>query len=137
LNPIIHRNFLDYSSFDNVFLAHDTCLWCLGISQNKVNETEYYQITYDYVMEAAKQMLKSNPEITFLFVSGEGADSTEQSRFLFGRVKGKTENDLLKLAFKHIYILRPGFIKPMHKNSHTAWYEKLANPLYYPVKLVA
>ncbi len=115
LNTVIHQNFLDYSNLAEVFKNKDACLWCLGISQNAVSKEEYIRITYDFTLAAAKEMLQANPLITFLFLSGDGADLTGKSKFLFGRIKGKTESALLKLPFKKLYIARPAGILPVHK----------------------
>ena len=101
IKTIIHQNFLDYSTLSDVFKQHDAFLWCLGISQSQVSKEEYQTITYEYTIEAAKTVLNVNPEMTFLFLSGMGADSTEKSKTLFAQVKGKTENGLLKMSFKN------------------------------------
>lgn len=137
LNVIIHSNFLDYSGLGEVFKEHDACLWCLGISQTKVkSEEEYHTITYDYAINAAKAMLQSNSSIGFLFLSGMGADSTMKSRTLFARVKGKTENDLIKLPFKQLYLLRPGGIKPSHWGGSSTLMEKIIYPLFPLFKIL-
>jgi len=128
LTTIIRENFLDYSNLTEVFKNYDACIWCLGISQLLVTKEEYIVITYDYALAAANAMLKANPSIGFLFLSGAGADSKEKSRTIFARIKGKTENALLKLPFKKFYIARPAGIKPMQLKRDAKWYEKL---LYY------
>lgn len=115
LKTIIHKDFLNYKALSDTFRENDACLWCLGISQNQVNEHQYVVITYEYAVSAAKAMLEINPSISFLFLSGDGASSTEKSRFLFGRVKGRTENALLKMPFKRLFIARPAGIVPVHK----------------------
>ncbi|MFH1005985.1 MAG: NAD-dependent epimerase/dehydratase family protein [Candidatus Latescibacterota bacterium] len=125
----IHQDFLNYSNLTDVFRKQDACVWCLGISQNAVSKEEYIAITYDYTLAAAKEMLQANPLINFLFLSGEGADSAEKSKFLFGRIKGKTENELLKLPFKKLYIARPGGIIPSHKRSNNSIYLKIQNQI--------
>jgi nucleoside-diphosphate-sugar epimerase len=86
LNIVTHTDFLDYNALLNVFTNHQGCIWALGISQTAVNESEYIKITYDYTLAAAKAMSSVNPDMRFVFVSGMGADSTEQSRVLFGRI---------------------------------------------------
>ena len=43
-----------------------------------------------------------------------GTDSTEKGSSMWARVKGETENALLKLPFKAAYMFRPGAIQPMH-----------------------
>jgi uncharacterized protein YbjT (DUF2867 family) len=132
LRIVVHQNFLSYSMWAELFREQDACLWCLGISQSQVTEEEYHTITYDYTLEAAKAMLKANPSIAFLFVSGGGADSTEKSKTLFARVKGKTENALLRLPFKKLFIVRPGGIKPVHKNKNAALANKIMIP-FFPI----
>jgi len=52
--------------------------------------------------------------MVFVYVTGQGTDSTEQGRLMWARVKGKTENDLLKLPFKAAYMFRPAGIQPLH-----------------------
>jgi uncharacterized protein YbjT (DUF2867 family) len=125
LKTIIHQNFSDYSNLADIFKNNDACIWCLGISQNLVSKEAYIKITYDYTIAAAKNMLQANPEISFLFLSGEGADNTEKTRILFGRIKGKTENALMQIPFKKLYIARPGAIIPVHKQSNLPFIMKL------------
>ncbi len=137
LNVIIHTNFLDYSALTNIFANHQACIWALGISQNAVNETEYITITHDYTIAAAKAISLVNPDMRFIFVSGMGADSTEQSRFLFGRIKGKTENDLIKEGgLKEIYTVRPGGVLFSHSITNKPWYERAFQPVMRVFKVV-
>jgi uncharacterized protein YbjT (DUF2867 family) len=98
LRTIIHKEFMNYSAVQSMLGSFDACLWCLGVSQLQVSKEEYHLITYDYALAAAKAMQQANPNMVFLFVSGEGADTTEQSKTLFARVKGKTENALQRLG---------------------------------------
>lgn len=134
LRVIVIKDFLDYSPIMNDLKDHDACLWCLGVSQNQVkSDEEYHTITYEYAMTAAKVLLSVNPNIVFGFVSGMGADSTEKSKTLFARVKGKTENALLKLPFKKLYIFRPGGIQPIRKKENPIWYEYILNPILFPL----
>ena len=64
--------------------------------------------------------------MTFVFVSGAGADSSEQGRLMWARVKGKTENAIIRLPFKASYVFRPGVVQPMHgERSRTAAYRVL------------
>ena len=130
LKTVLHHDFMNYAALDEVFKSSDACIWCLGISQSQVSKEKYEQITYDYVVAAAEAMLKANPSIIFMFVSGGGADSTEKSRTLFARVKGKAENALLKMPFKKLYIARPAAIMPIHKNKNAAFAYKLMIPLF-------
>jgi uncharacterized protein YbjT (DUF2867 family) len=125
LRTIIHQNFSDYSDLADVFTNSEACIWCLGISQNQVNKEEYIKITYDYTAAFAKDILQANPGISFLFLSGAGADNTERSRFLFGRIKGRTENALMQMRFRKLYIARPEGILPVHKQKNLPFILKL------------
>lgn len=136
LKTIIHADFTNYSTLTEIFMQANACLWCLGISQTQVSKQVYETITYDYTLAAAKAMLIANPGIVFMFLSGEGADVTEKSSSIFARVKGKTENALLKLGFKHLYIARPGGINPVHKNKNTALMNKLVIPFFPLLELL-
>jgi len=136
LHVVVHQDFLSYPTAAELFKAQDACLWCLGTSQSQVTPEEYHSITYDYTLEAAKAMLKANPSIAFLFVSGKGADSMETSKTLFARVKGKTENALRRLPFKKLFIVRPGGIKPIHRNKNAALANKLFIPLFPILELL-
>ena len=120
IREIIHKNFLDYNGLENIFRKTDACLWCLGISQTKVSKDDYFIITYDYAVAAAKAMLAANPAITFLFLSGQGADSTEKSRVRFAKVKGQTENALRAMNFRKLIIFRPGGINPVSKSKNAS-----------------
>jgi uncharacterized protein YbjT (DUF2867 family) len=130
LNPVIHKEFMNYSGLEKLFAIHDACLWCLGISQSQVSKEEYHVITYDYTIAAARAMLKANPVMTFMFLSGAGADPEEKSKTLFARVKGKTENELQRMPFKQLYIARPAGIRPINKNPNTAFTNKIMIPLF-------
>ena len=88
-----------------------------GVSSIGKKEDEYKHITYDLTLNFANTLLKHNPDLTFCYVSGSGTDSTEKGKTMWARVKGKTENDLLKLPFKAAYMLRPGYIQPTKRNN--------------------
>ena len=77
-----------------------------------MTEDEYRRLTHDLTLAVAGTLAKLNPGLVFCYVSGQGTDSSEQGRFMWARVKGKTENDLLRLRFT-AYMLRPGYIQPM------------------------
>jgi uncharacterized protein YbjT (DUF2867 family) len=112
LRELIHRDFTDFSSLAGEFKAVDACFFCLGITSAGKGEDEYRRITYDTTLAAAR-VLPANPSLTFVYVSGEGTDSTERGRLMWARVKGRTENALLAMPF-HAYMFRPGYIQPLH-----------------------
>lgn len=125
VKQVIHKNFLDYSEHNELFENCDACIWCLGISQTRVNKTDYHTITYGFTVAAGRAMLEANPMITFVFLSAEGADVTENSRVRFARVKGQTENALSKMGFKKLIIFRPGGIYPVVRNNNERTYKKM------------
>jgi uncharacterized protein YbjT (DUF2867 family) len=137
LNVVIHSDFLDYNALSNLFMNHQACIWALGVSQNVVNESEYIKITHDYTLAAAKAISSVNPDMRFVFISGMGADSTEQSRFLFGRIKGKTENDLIhESGLKETYTVRPAGVLSSQSNPNRPWYERALQPIGYVLKVI-
>ena len=124
LNEIVHDNFLDYSAVEPQLSGYDTCFFCLGVSSVGMDEERYRHLTYDITLAAARTLAKLNPQMVFVYVTGRGTDSTEQVRLMWARVKGKTENDLLKLPFRAAYMFRPAGIQPLHGiRSKTAWYQ--------------
>lgn len=135
LKIIEHQDYLHYSSLMDVFKNADACAWCLGVSQTQVSREQLHIITYDFALAAAKAMREANPNITFLFQSGAGADSNETSSIPFEMEKGKTENALKTLGFKKLYIVRPAGIQPIHLNKNTALVNKLVAPFYPLIKL--
>jgi uncharacterized protein YbjT (DUF2867 family) len=123
LTEILHRDFLDYGAIEDRLGGLDACFWCLGVSSAGMGEAEYRRITHDMTLAAAVSLAHLNPAMTFCYISGAGADSTEKGRIMWARVKGQIENALLRLPFKAVYLLRPGLIQPLHGiRSRTAAY---------------
>jgi uncharacterized protein YbjT (DUF2867 family) len=112
LRELIRADFFDYSDAKASLKGCDACFFCLGVSVAGMTETAYTRVTYDLTLAAARALIELNPGLTFCYVSGEGTDSTERGRFMWARVKGKTENDLLRMPF-NAYMFRPGFIQPL------------------------
>lgn len=111
LTEIIHKDFFDLSAVREQLSGYDACFFCLGISSFRQSEEVYTRITYDLTLNFAKELLKRNKAMSFIYVSGTGTDSTEKGRTMWARVKGKTENDIIKLGFKDAYAFRPAYIK--------------------------
>jgi uncharacterized protein YbjT (DUF2867 family) len=126
LREILHTDFMDFSAIESELAGFDACFFCLGVSSVGMDEERYRHLTYDITLAAATVLVKLNPGMVFIYVTGRGTDSTEQGRLMWARVKGKTENDLLKLPFKAAYMFRPAGIQPLHGiKSRTAWYQAL------------
>ncbi len=103
----------DYSTAIPELAGYDACFFCLGVSSAGMNEADYTRITHDLTLMAAQAVLKASPGATFIYVSGQSTDSSEKGGAMWARVKGRTENDLLKLGFAKAYMFRPGLIQPM------------------------
>jgi uncharacterized protein YbjT (DUF2867 family) len=112
LREILLENFYDYAPVRSEFADCDACFFCLGVSSAGMSEEKYNHLTYDLTLAAAEAMAAVNRGLTFCYVSGKGTDSSERGRVMWARVKGKTENALLRLPFKAAYMFRPGFIQP-------------------------
>jgi hypothetical protein len=113
LKEIIHNDFYNYSAIEGQLVGYNACFFCLGVSSVGMSEKDYYHVTYDLTMQAASTMSKLNPDMTFCYISGTGTDSSEKGRLMWARVKGKTENHLMALPFKAVYLFRPGFMQPV------------------------
>jgi nucleoside-diphosphate-sugar epimerase len=122
LREIIHRDFFDLLPIERQLAGFDACFFCLGVSSVGMSKEEYRHITYDLTLNLAQLLAKMNPAMTFCYVTGAGTDSSEQGRSAWARVKGATENALLRL-FKQAYMFRPGFMKAVRgqKNLKTAY----------------
>ncbi len=114
LREVTHKNLWDYSSIEAELSAFDACFFCLGVSSAGMKEADYDRVTYGITTAAADCLCRLNPQMTFVYVSGAGTDSSEQGRVMWARVKGKTENALLRMPFKAAYMFRPGVIEPVH-----------------------
>lgn len=111
LTEILHTDFYDYAAIQSRFADLDACFFTLGTSAAGKDEATYRRQTYDLTLAAARAMV--SPRLTFCYVSGVGTDRTERGRMMWARVKGATENALLRMPFKAAFLLRPGFIQPL------------------------
>jgi uncharacterized protein YbjT (DUF2867 family) len=112
LRDIVHRDLLNYSGMEASLAGFEACFFCLGVASTGMKEADYERVTYGFAMAAAELLSRTNPRMTFIYVSGSGTDSTEHGRTMWARVKGRTENALLQLPL-NAYAFRPGFIEPM------------------------
>lgn len=114
LREIVHADLLDLSTVEDRLGGLDACFYCLGASAAGLSEAEYTRINYAMTLSVAETLVRLDPDIVFVYVSGAGTDSTERGRTMWARVKGRTENALLRMPFRSAYMLRPGLIVPMH-----------------------
>src|SRR5258706_10401221 len=113
LRELIRPDLFDLTEIGDDLTGYDACLFCLGASSTGMSEEAYRRVTYDLTVSVAQTLAEVNPGSRFIYVSGAGTDSSEQGRMMWARVKGQTENALLKLSLD-AYMFRPGFIQPMH-----------------------
>jgi uncharacterized protein YbjT (DUF2867 family) len=113
IEEIIQKNLFDISNIAERFRGYDACFFTLGVSAVGMSEADYTHLTYDLTTSIATVLAAMNPAMTFIYVTGTGTDSTERGGAMWARVKGRTENALLRLPFK-AYMFRPGFIQPLH-----------------------
>lgn len=122
LREVVRLDLYDLSEIETELTGFDACFFTLGTSAAGLSEEKYSRVTYDLTMSVARTLARLNPAMTFIYVSGQGTDTSEKGRMMWARVKGKTENALLLLPFK-AYMFRPGLIQPMHGiKSKTALY---------------
>jgi uncharacterized protein YbjT (DUF2867 family) len=134
LRELVHKDLLDLAPLESELTGLDAAFFCLGVTSAGMTEADYTRVTYDITMAAAASLVRLSPALTFVFVSGAGADSSEQGRTMWARVKGKTENALLRMPFRAVYVLRPAVIQPLHGiTSRTGSYRvfyAIARPLF-------
>jgi uncharacterized protein YbjT (DUF2867 family) len=133
LREIVLQDLSNYAPIEDQLSGFDACFFCLGISASGMTEEAYARITYGITIAAAETLSRLNPKMVFIYVSGTGTDNSEKGRIMWARVKGKTENALLRMPFAAAYMFRPGFIEPAHGEiSRTKLYRVLftfAKPL--------
>ena len=138
LVELVQEDVADLRILEHELGKYDACLFCLGVSAVGMSEPAYKRITYDLTIKVAQALERLNPNMTFVYVSGGGTDATERGDVMWARVKGATENALLAMPFAHAYMLRPGFIRPLHGIvSKTRWYRALyavIGPVYPVLK---
>lgn len=136
LHEIVPDDLSNLSPIEGRLSGYDACFFCLGVSAAGMNEQAYRRVTYDLTISLAGTLARLNPGMTFIYVSGAGTDSTERGRMMWARVKGQTENALLRMPFKAAYMFRPAYIQPLHGiRTKTAWYRALYAVIapFYPV----
>ena len=136
LIEIIHNDFFDLSDIEDQLSGYNACYFCLGVTSVGKKEPEYYKLTYTLTLNFAQAVVKHNIDMTFCYVSGAGTDSTEKGNTMWARVKGKTENDLMKLPFKQVFAFRPGYIQPIKGLKHTQSLYKYITWMYPILKLL-
>jgi len=136
LTEILHNDFFDIAPISDKLKGYNACFFCLGVTSVGKKEPDYTKLTYTLTLHMAEIMAKQNPEMTFAYISGAGTDSSEKGKMMWARVKGKTENDLMKLPFKKVFAFRPGFIQPTRGLKRTQKAYKYMGPLIPLLKFI-
>lgn len=126
----------DFFNWSDVDLSgFDACFFCLGVSALGKKEAAYRRVTYDLTMALAEALLKASPQAVFVYVSGAGTNA--ESRSMWARVKGATENALLAMPFRGVYCFRPGYIQPLgNVRSKVGWYNAIYTTLGWAYPLL-
>lgn len=135
LKELLVPNFFDLSSIQNHLVDYNACFFCLGVSSIGMKEPQFHKLTYQLTINFAAALVTRNPEMTFCYVSGAGTN--EKGRMMWARVKGKTESDLARLGFAHVYNFRPGIIKPTKGLKNTLSFYHYLGWLIPVIKLIA
>lgn len=135
LKEYIVADFLPLKEYDEKLKGFDACFYCAGVSSIGLTEAEYKRISYDTTLHFAK-CLNPNPKMSFVYVSGGGTDSSEKGRMAWARIKGKTENDLIKLPFKQAFGYRIGFVVATNGQQKVLKYYKYFTWLFPLIKLL-
>lgn len=141
LRQIVVPDLMNLGGREGELRGFDACFFCLGVSSSGMTEDAYRHITYDITLNVAVLLARLNSDMTFVYVSGAGTDSSEQGSRSWARIKGKTENDLKKQLFRNVYLFRPGTIQPLHGiKSKTPTYRRLyllVNPFLSLIRWVS
>jgi len=140
LRDVVHPDLFRYEAIEASLTGFDACFFCLGVTSSGKAEADYERVTYGITLAAAETLCRLNPRMTFIYVSGAGTDSSERGRVMWARVKGKTENALLRLPFAAAYMFRPGIIEPLDgikskTNVYQVFYT-LGKPLFPVIRLL-
>lgn len=133
LRELVQQDLFDYSGIEAELGNFDACFFCIGVPSSGMSEAQYTRLTHDLTLAAAQVLARLNPQMTFVYVSGAGADSSEIGKTMWARVRGRLENALQRLPFKAVYVFRPGIIQPLHgirsKTGSYRWFYTLSQPL--------
>ncbi|HET6432766.1 NAD(P)H-binding protein [Dyella sp.] len=133
LREVQHDDLWHPEALADPLRGFDACFFCIGRTSAGMDEAQYTHFTHDMTLAVARMLAPGNPAMTFVYVSGAGADSSEQGRVMWARVRGRTENALRQLPFKAVHAIRPGVIRPLHgivsRTGSYRWFYRLAAPL--------
>lgn len=133
LHQIVHPDLTNLAPISSKLTGFDACFFCIGVTAVGMPEDDYRRLTYDLTLSVARTLVALNPSMTFIYISGAGTDSTQRSSAKWARIKGETENALLRLPFKAAYMFRPGYIQPMHGIKARIWWYNAVYAVFGPL----
>ena len=136
LRALVVPDLMDLASVESQLRGFDACIYCIGVSALGMSEQQYGRVTYDLALTIARTVVRLNPRLTFVYVSGKGTDSTEQGATMWARVKGRTENALLRLPCAAAYMFRPGVIVPLHGIQSRTWWYRVLYAIVAPISSI-
>ena len=133
LKDIVQTDLFDYGVIEDQLVGFDACFFCIGVTSFRMDEATYTRLTYDMTLAAASTLARLNPTMSFVYVSGAGADSSESGKVMWARVRGRTENALARLPFKRSHAIRPGAIQPRNGATSRTRAYRILYPLMAPI----
>ncbi|RZL61498.1 MAG: NAD-dependent epimerase/dehydratase family protein [Pedobacter sp.] len=132
LKQLVLKDFSEIKNHSDLLKNYDGCFFCAGVSSVGENEESFTRKTYDFAVPFAKALSEINSEMTFIYVSGNRTDSSEKGKVMWARVKGRTENALMKLPFKGQYNFRPAIMTGTKGQKNVKTIYKILGPLMSP-----
>jgi uncharacterized protein YbjT (DUF2867 family) len=130
-----------FDAADDTFANVDACFFCAGVSSFGLSEAAYRAVTYDLTLHVAQQLLGRSHGMKMVYVSGAGADSSEQGKTMWARIRGQTENALQRLPFRQVAIFRPSAIIPedgiQSRTASYRWMYVVLKPLLVVIRRIA
>jgi uncharacterized protein YbjT (DUF2867 family) len=130
LRECLVPDFRELGAYEAELRGHDACFFCAGVSSVGMSEADYTAATYDTTLRFAETLARLSPDMVLTYVSGSHTDTSEQGKVMWARVKGKTENALMRLPFKAVYNFRPSLMKPVPGQKHVKTAFRVALVLY-------
>jgi uncharacterized protein YbjT (DUF2867 family) len=119
-NPKVEVIKTDFNNLENhkEDIKGDNCFFCIGTTkQNSPDKSEYRRVELEVPKQIA-QIAKSNLVNSFVFVSSGYADPKSSGDYL--KFKGEVEEELKKLNFPKLGIMRPSFLLGDRKEKRTS-----------------
>ena len=127
----VHSDFSDFSALD--LRGFDACIYCIGAYTGTLDDAAYERVLLTIPCAFADELHRQNAGITLCYMTGGGADETEQSRAAYARLFGKSENHIKRLGFARLHIFRPGYIYPVTPRKEPTLAYSLMRLLYKPL----